>query len=226
MPPRDQRPTTPDIRRTSRNDSRSNSISSSQDPSETEANNNNEIHSEHHDNSKPTHWTVLFPTIGMSILTWAVKTNARVRQQATACCCTGDFCVDADNVVGEPIPEEIVFQSKNKNASSLNDLSVTGTDANANPRDIELTTFEDSSVVGVDNIDNTNKTTQAYATSWTVPHPIRRTKWNELPEDPVDEVSLKGSSFYMSSSDDDDEQECNFHPKEKRTNCIRTTPLR
>ena len=36
-----------------------------------------------------------------------------------------------------------------------------------------------------------------------MPHPIRRTKWNEIPYDPVDEVSLKGSSMYLSDGEDD-----------------------
>ena len=69
--------------------------------------------------------------------------------------------------------------------------------AGTSKTDIELTTFEASSIVGDDVCDS------GLDTSWTVPHPIRRTKWNEIPYDPVDEVSLKGSSMYLSDGEDD-----------------------
>jgi hypothetical protein len=146
-------------------------------------------------------------------MTWAQKANARVRQHATACC-TGDLCVGTDPS-GPTIPEEIVFQKcKNQHQSSVDSCSLPNNNNYPTPSsgvgtsktDVELTTFEASSIVGTDvyhefsgEIDN------GYDASWTVPHPIRRTKWNEIPIDPVDEVSLKGSSMYLSDGEDEPE---------------------
>ncbi len=87
-----------------------------------------------------------------------------------------------------------------KNPTPLNRTGTSKTD-------IELTTFEGSSIVGDDVYAGTQNhpcyIDRGYDTSWTVPHPIRRTKWNEIPHDPVDEVSLKGSSMYLSDGEDD-----------------------
>jgi hypothetical protein len=210
MPPRDNRSTTQDIKQNVRTVSPSNSISSSQQESEIEPEQTDSKHCSNQNHSERMNWSSLVPVIGMTILTWAQQANARVRQHATACC-AGDFCIGTDTV-GPNIPEEISFQKcKSQNRKSIDVRSVASTPslhhpssknksgADINPdTDIELTTFEASSIIGIDVND-----TLGYDTSWTVPHPIRHTKWNEIPDDPVDEVSLKGSSMYMSSDDDD-----------------------
>ena len=127
----------------------------------------------------------------MTILAWAVKANARVRRHAAACC-TGDLCGTDD---GEMIPDEIVIQTKPSGVDSVVGHST---------RDIELmpvSTFEDASVVGI------AIGTRTGSAPWWEPHQIRRTRWNDVPDDPVDEVSLKGSSFYCSSDDEGDQQD-------------------
>lgn len=177
MPPRDHRSVTPETRRLS---SASNSISSS--PSH--ADEKNEASSSTPHNNKRINWSVVIPVVGRTILSWALQANARVRQHASACC-TGDFCVGAETT-GEMIPEEIVFQCRRPKTNSS---------VNSNSNDIEL---EEFSVIGTGSLVNTKP---EYEEPWKLP--IRRTKWNELPEDPVDEVSLKGSSSYLSSSDDE-----------------------
>ena len=162
--------------------------------------------------SESIQWSVLVPVIGMTIMMWAQKANARVRQHATACY-TGDFCVGADTS-GPNVPEEIIFQKcKNQHrksvdsCSSLPDNARTPAQSNClgtSKTDIELTTFEASSIVGTDVYHNhSGDGGSGYDASWTVPHPIRRTKWNEIPHDPVDEVSLKGSSMYWSDGEDE-----------------------
>jgi hypothetical protein len=126
----------------------------------------------------------------MTIMAWAVKTNARVRQHASACC-TGDFCGADDGA----IPDEIVIQSKPSEPYSV---------VGDNATDIELmpvSTFDDASVYGLD----TGSRAEDEARQWS--HQRRHSRWNEVPEDPVDEVSLKGSSFYCSSDEEDDGKE-------------------
>jgi hypothetical protein len=245
MSPQDYRSTNPDIKRNVRTVSPSNSISSSQQASEIDNHPTNSKHDHHQqqNRSEQMNWSLLVPVIGMTILTWAQQTNARVRQHATACC-SGDFCIGTDTV-GPAIPEEISFQKcKNHHRTSIDIRSVatptslhrhhhhhhhaTATTSGTNhsgveqysnaTTDIELTTFEASSIIGTTTTDVNDGL--EYDTSWTVPHPIRRTKWNEIPDDPVDEVSLKGSSMYMSSSEDDevvlpyhndDDDDCDNH---------------
>lgn len=135
-------------------------------------------------------WSVLLPVITMTIMAWAVKTNARFREHASACC-TGDFC-GAD---AREIPDEIVIQNKPSEACSV---------VGNGTKDIELmpvSTFDDASVLGSE----IGRRAENAAIRW--PAQIRRTRWNCVPEDPVDEISLKGSSFYVSSDDEDDYKE-------------------
>lgn len=214
MSPRQNRSNTRDIKQNVRTVSPSNSISTSLEGSDADHDQSNYTQ---RNRSESTHWSVLVPVIGMTIMMWAQQANARVRQHATACC-TGDFCVGTDNT-GPTIPEEISFQKcKYQHRKSLDTrFSPYIVDKNLIPfygvktskTDIELTTFEASSIVGTDFHGGAHSppsdTGSGYDASWTVPHPIRRTKWNEIPYDPVDEVSLKGSSMYL--SDDEDEVE-------------------
>jgi hypothetical protein len=202
MPPRDHRSTTQGDPRIFKSVSASNSIASSQNHSATDHNDKNETTSSEQANNRRVNWSAFVPAVGTTILTWALEANARVRQHASACC-TGDFCVVTDSA-GEMIPEEIVFQCKRPKSNS---------DAAGNSNDIEL---EEFSAIGSEGLANNSP---EYEAPWTVPLPIRRTKWNELPEDPVDEVSLKGSSSYWSSSDD---EEYDFHRREIETELRRT----
>jgi hypothetical protein len=152
------------------------------------------------DRTTPMTWSVMVPTIiGPTISMWAQKANIHIRQHATACC-TGDFCVGTATEMNEPtIPEEISFQ-KCKTDCSVSASTSAGMQhhpSSFNKHDVELTTFEASSIVAGDSPKSIN---DEYDTAWTVLYPIRRTKWNEVPYDPVDELSLKGSSMYMSAS--------------------------
>jgi hypothetical protein len=203
MPPRDHRSISQDAPRISRSVSASNSIASSLPPLDADPNNKNKTTSTSgtQANNRRINWSEIVPIVGTTILTWALQANARVRKHASACC-TGDFCV-VDSA-GEMIPEEIVFQCKRPKTNSK---------AAGNPNDIEL---EDFSVTDSEVLENTSP---EYEAPWTIPLPIRRTKWNEIPEDPVDEVSLKGSSAYLSSSDDED---YDFHRKEIEAELQRT----
>ena len=207
MSPRQNRSTSSDIKQHVRTVSPSNSMSSSIEGSDQDQPNHKQ-----QNRSESMHWSVLVPVIGMTIMMWAQKANARVRQHATACY-SGDFCVGTDTP-GPTIPEEIIFQKcKNQHRKSVDTRSsLPNNEKNSTPShgvatsktDIELTTFEASSVVGTDVYHNHSAGNDSeYDASWTVPHPIRRTKWNEIPHDPVDEVSLKGSSMYMSDGEDD-----------------------
>jgi hypothetical protein len=205
MPPRD----TISVNYAATHDARiitpENSISSSLHGSELEQDQEYYSKHDHQARTESTNWSLLVPVIGTTIMLWAQKANARIRQHATACC-TGDFCVVTETV-GPTIPEEISFQKcKNQSRqspteSSLRDqpIPTLSKDVSTAKTDIELTTFEASSVAGTD----THGGKSEYDASWMVPHPIRRTKWNEIPHDPVDEVSLKGSSMYMSEEGDD-----------------------
>ena len=200
-----------DIKKHVRTVSPSNSISTSIEGSDGDQDQPNH---KQQNRSESTHWSLLVPVIGMTIMMWAQRANARVRQHATACC-TGDFCVGTDTA-GPTIPEEIIFQKcKNQDRKSFDPRSsLPNHDKNStlpngvgtSKTDIELTTFEASSIVGTDvnyGVNHASNVDHGYDASWTVPHPIRRTKWNEIPYDPVDEVSLKGSSMYMSDGEDD-----------------------
>lgn len=139
-------------------------------------------------------WSLFLPVIGMAIMAWAVKANASVRQHASACC-TGDICGADDAGM---IPDEIVIQSTS-NSSEFKKDSVVGDNATTDIELMPVSTFDDVSVE------------ESYAGSRTgywprgVTEQVCRPRWNVMPEDPVDEVSLKGSSFYCSSDDDDDE---------------------
>ena len=212
MSPRQNRSNTRDFKQNVRIVSPSNSISSSLEESDADQDQPNY---KQQNRSDSVHWSVLVPVIGMTIMMWAQQANARVRQHATACC-TGDFCVGTDNA-GPTIPEEISFKKcKNRSRKYVDAHSsscivdknhISSSRAETSKADIELTTFEASSVVGTDVQGGTRNhpsdVSTGYDSSWTVPHPIRRTKWNEIPYDPVDEVSLKGSSMYMSDDEDD-----------------------
>jgi hypothetical protein len=133
----------------------------------------------------------LIPLISFSIMAWAAQRNPKVREQV-ARCCSGEFCA-ANDVV----PDEIVIRPCN---------SVVGEHAS----DIELqpvSTFENSSAVW-DSILPTDARGDVPRGDRNLTLNIRRIikshSWNTLADDPVDEVSLKGSSCFSSSSSGED----------------------
>lgn len=173
---------------------------------------------------------MLFPVLAVAVMAWAARANsvrekaaacwsdttvrenaAAVREKATACwdktnvrekataCVRGDICFAEDGSV----PGEIVVKSGN--------CSVAGD----KPEDVELmpvATFENATVIDDSVVDDDTDTRVGAMSALRL---VRNSTWNTLPEDPVDVVSLKGSSFYCSSSDEDDNIE------EPRTSYVR-----
>jgi hypothetical protein len=136
-------------------------------------------------------WMLFFPAaLSTTIIAWAMKAKAHVRQHATSCC-AGDLCGPSNS---EMIPDEIVIQSS-------------GSLVGENIRDIELmpvSTFDEpgASLIGFE-VGGSNS-----REPWRAPLQIRRTnRWNKIPDDPVDEVSLKGSSYDCSSDDEDERKD-------------------
>lgn len=127
-------------------------------------------------------WTVIFPEIGLAIATWADKANASVRQHASTCC-SGDLFGPDD---GELVPGMIVIQTDSIVGEKATDIEL-----------MPVSTFDDD-LVGI-TVDSKSTDSLWKATQYQKCHTV----WNEIPDDPVDEVSLKGSSFYCSSSDED-----------------------
>jgi hypothetical protein len=125
-------------------------------------------------------WLIIIALVGVTIMAWAARSNAHVRQKVSTCC-AGDFCFFDDS----HIPEEIILHNcKSDTASVVGDR----------PEDIELipvSTFE-------------NAQTKIKDVSATNSNMKRNTSWASLPSDPVGEISLKGSSFYCSDDDDED----------------------
>jgi hypothetical protein len=129
-------------------------------------------------------WRVFFPTISTAITTWAMNAKAQVRQQATSCC-IGDLCGAGD---GETVPDEIVIRTDSVVGEKATDIEL-----------MPVSTFDDPHL---GNVEPKNRMDQE---PWSLPLQIRRTtRWNDIPDDPVDEISLKGSSSYCSSAGDDE----------------------
>jgi hypothetical protein len=129
-------------------------------------------------------WRVFFPAMSTTIVKWAMNAKAHVRQQATSCC-IGDLCGAGD---GETVPDEIVIRAESVVGEKATDIEL-----------MPVSTFDDP------NPWNVEPKTRMDQEPWSLPLRIRRTtRWNDIPDDPVDEISLKGSSSYCSSDGDDE----------------------
>jgi hypothetical protein len=129
-------------------------------------------------------WGVFFPTLSTAIVTWAMNAKAQVRQQATSCY-IGDLCGAGD---GEMVPDEIVIRTESVVGEKATDIEL-----------MPVSTFDDPNP-GI--VETKSRMDQE---PWSRPLQIRRTtRWNDIPDDPVDEISLKGSSSYCSSDGDDE----------------------
>jgi len=120
-------------------------------------------------------WSVVIPVAAVTMLAWAAKGNAFLRQRATACC-TGDYCFNDE----ASVPCEIVIRNSRSEACSV---------VGDNDTDIELQPMSSQRDAGGPGVPRGNF--------------YRKPTWNSFPIDPVDEVSLKGPSFDCSSVDED-----------------------
>lgn len=194
----------PNVDQKLRKTSATNSVSCSQDNSDMDTK-IDETHDTQHCKNKR-NWSTMFPNLGGTMMTWVEHANLRIRYHASTICCTGDYY----NTVAEPIPDEIIIKQstmRNKSLDCTRSVTATSTATTTSSDPIELTTFEDFSIIGITDDDkhhtqNIGNQTwmSSNESSYHASHP-----WNIRPEDPVSEVSLKGSSYYDSTTSDEDD---------------------